>query len=499
MQPQMIQGLYGKQIQSQKMSVQQIMTMKMLSLKSMDLREEILKEVENNPALEIKFDPLSSNTQEGVPYSQKTQTDSDKFQAMLENQEDSRKTLYQHLTEQLNMQKMSDEEFEACSKLIDNLDNKGFHILAPDSLKNSLGKRFSPVILKKAMDIIHHFEPSGICVKNFEESLKIQAEIKMEEENIPPSKNKLILFILNGRFNFLDPPEIPKIQEKILLWKKENDLLQIKNSDQKNSIPEYEIFDKKYVSEERILNALNFIKTLNPFPAANFSSSAQQNFIEPDVKVTIEKGSIEKDNLENGEIFYSKEEFLKVSPVNNFLPEVGLSKEFKDSLKSKKITSSTVKDMIREKIRSANSFISTLNFRNKVIFDTLVKIISIQKEFFKKGQGNLVPLTQKDLAQIQKISESTVSRLSDSKYILCDWGLYPMKNFFSHSIHKGSNISSEKVKMKILEIVNQNSATRKKFSDQKISEILKTQGFEISRRTVAKYRSQLNISSSFKR
>ena len=129
----------------------------------------------------------------------------------------------------------------------------------------------------------------------------------------------------------------------------------------------------------------------------------------------------------------------------------------------------------------------------------LVKIISIQKEFFKKGQGNLVPLTQKDLAEIQKISESTVSRLSDSKYILCDWGLYPMKNFFSHSIHKGSNISSENVKMKILEIVNQNSATRKKLSDQKISEILKTQGFEISRRTVAKYRSQLNISSSFKR
>ena len=196
---------------------------------------------------------------------------------------------------------------------------------------------------------------------------------------------------------------------------------------------------------------------------------------------------------------FPKEEFLKVSPVNNFLPEVGLSKEFKDSLKSKKITSSTVKDMIREKIRSANTFISTLNFRNKVIFDTLVKIISIQKEFFKKGQGNLVPLTQKDLAEIQKISESTVSRLSDSKYILCDWGLYPMKNFFSHSIHKGSNISSENVKMKILEIINQNSAARKKLSDQKISEILKTQGFEISRRTVAKYRSQLNISSSFKR
>ena len=124
MQPQMIQGLYGKQIQSQKMSVQQIMTMKMLSLKSMDLREEILKEVENNPALEIKFDPLSSNAQEGVPYSQKTQTDSDKFQAMLENQEDSRKTLYQHLTEQLNMQKMSDEEFEVCSNLIGNLDSR---------------------------------------------------------------------------------------------------------------------------------------------------------------------------------------------------------------------------------------------------------------------------------------------------------------------------------------------------------------------------------------
>ncbi len=495
MQNSMVQGLYGKQVQSQKMLAHQIMAIKMLSLKSVDLREEILKEVENNPALEITFDPMT-NEKSGF----KTQNDSDAYQKILENQEDSRETLQEHLLSQLNMTKLSPEETEACRQLIFNLDQKGFFILAPDSLKSEKGKRFSPTILQKAIKIVQNFDPAGICVKNFEESLKVQAEIKLnEEENENLKSNKLILFILDGHFSFLDPPEPEKIRQKIVNWIKQNSEQKIKNEDQTQILKSYENFSEEYITEKKILGALSFIKKLNPFPASNFLSSAQNAFIKPDVSVTFEKGFLEKDDLQKGEIAFSKEEYIKVTPLNDTLPEVALSKDFSESLKSKKITNKSVEKMIKEKISSANFFINILAFRNQITFETLVKIVSIQKDFFKFGQGHLVPLTQKKLSQMQNISESTISRMADSKYILCDLGLYPMKNFFSHSLHKNSNISSDAIKLKIQKLIENQNENEKKLSDQKICEILEKEGLKIARRTVAKYRSQLNLLSSFKR
>lgn len=491
------QKLYGKQIQTQKMLPNQIMAVKMLSYKVLDLRDEILKEVENNPALEIVSDPMANEPAQNFSYSNsyKTSEDTDAFQKMLENQQDERETLQDHLISQLNMQNISPVEFDACQSLIYNLDSKGFHILSPYSLKGQHYKEFSKDTIQKALKIIQHFDPIGICVKDFEESLKVQAEILMQEEKIDINQNKLILFILDGRFSFLDPLEIPKIQKKIINWVDRNFSSEIINKDQLNSYKSYEVFDKKYVTENRILNALTFIKKLNPFPASDFLSVAETNFVKADVKVTFEKGSLESDDLEKGLISYSENEFIKVSLVDDTLPEITISKAFTDSLNSKKIDKNSTK-MLKSNLSRANYFINLLNFRKKITFDTLVKIVSIQKEFFKNGAGYLVPLTQKELAQKQNISESTVSRMSDSKFILCDSGLFPMKNFFSRSIHKNSQFSSDLVKMKILEIIKNNPG---KLSDQKISDLLKEKGYDIARRTVAKYRMQLNVSSSFKR
>lgn len=485
------------------MLAHQILTVKMISMNSMDLRDEILNEVENNPALEITFDPMSNvKSEHSESYSRHsksgTNEDSDTFQKILENQEDSRETLQEHLLSQLNMLRLPENETEVCRALIQNLDSRGYHILAPDSLKTSDGKSISLISIKKCMNIVQHLDPAGICCKNIEESLKIQADLKIEEEKSPSDHNKLILFLLNGHFDFLDPLIPAKIREKIIRWLKNQQQKKLANMDQKNSEAAYENFDEKYVTEEKILHAINFIRQLNPNPAAEFSSSRQTQFITPEVKISVEKGSVEEDKLEKGIVKISENEYLKILPLNDILPQIAISETFKNAADSLEKDSES-REKMKKSLSSANVYINSLNYRNQVVYNTIVRLAAIQKDFFIKGPGNLVPLTQKKLASLQKISESTVSRMASNKFLICDWGTYPLKSLFSHSIHSGSRISSEEAKLRIAKIISEYDEKGEKISDLKITELLNNEGFGIARRTVQKYRSLLNINSSFYR
>ena len=169
-------------------------------------------------------------------------------------------------------------------------------------------------------------------------------------------------------------------------------------------------------------------------------------------------------------------------------------------------------------------FIEDLEFRNKTIVKACCAIVRFQLAFFEKGPQFLLPLRQKDIAEVINVHEATVSRMANSKFIQCEWGLFPVKYFFSSSIAQvakaqnskiknndsaakhteggssaNDSISKESVKFEIAKIINSQKQGEKRLSDQKIVEQLEKIGIKIARRTVAKYRSQLNIESSYSR
>ena len=211
----------ASQIQTLRMSQQQIQSMKMLAMNAQELRTEIYKEVEKNPALEIVNDPFAS----GMTTVKKISTlpidythlgrssasgeeASDDFQSMLENSADMRESLQDHLMEQLNLLRLSPSEQELGKRLIYNLDNNGYHILAPISLLDRNDPLQNEVMLNKLIAILQGMDPVGICCINVEESLYIQA---LATDNAPD----LALFILDGHLDFLDPPLVQSVIKKI--------------------------------------------------------------------------------------------------------------------------------------------------------------------------------------------------------------------------------------------------------------------------------------------
>ena len=168
------------------------------------------------------------------------------------------------------------------------------------------------------------------------------------------------------------------------------------------------------------------------------------------------------------------------------LPKVRVSAEFDSSKKNSAFAKAA--------IRQAKSFLESLDFRESAIAQAAGAIVQRQIEFFRKGPGNLLPLRQKDLAAMIGVHESTVSRMASSKYLQCQWGIFPVKYFFTSAV---GDISKESVLRQIHEILDK--SPQKKLSDQKICDALAERGIKIARRTVAKYRAQMNIRPSYSR
>ena len=460
------------QTQIMKLSQKQIMAMNLIAMGNLELREEIIKKAEENPALEIsedKFTITKSSVHTGKVSSTGVEA-SEKYQAMLEAAPDKSETLQSHLLHQLNMTKLPENEENLCRKIIENLDENGYHILAPVTLLNkSTGDDEN--LLKKCITRIQNFDPEGICCNNVTESLEIQAKLKKDSP-------KIALFILHGRLELLKPPvkekvfqklqEIISEKEKMSFWTESDNEINLKKED---------------ISIEKTEEAIKFIQNLDPFPARNYKS-ASEHFIQPDVYVIQNKNSDE----------------LEVMLSNSVLPVLTLAQEFSEEEKSPILTDEN-KKKIHMQLKEAQDFIDTLDFRQEVLLNSFKQLVKIQKDFFIKGPGHLSPLTQRNFAKIIKVHESTVSRMADSKFLRCDWGTFPIKYFFSNALNTSNeeNISTDNVKLEIEKILRENNSSKKKLSDQKIADLLAEKGIKIARRTVSKYRQQLNIASSYER
>lgn len=471
------------------MSQQQLMAMKLITMSNMELRDEIYRTVEENPALEIQIDKYAdgaTNLKQGDSSSRQTVNSvhtgkeskqgaeaAEKFQKMLENAPDNTETLQSHLLHQLNMTNLPENENRLCEKIIQNLDSNGYHILAPITLiEEKAGD--TQELLKKCISIVQHFDPEGICCENFSESLKLQAELNGEAP-------ELALFLLDGNLEMLKPPVADKVAKKILDFLDQQEKLTF-NSKKFG-------FDKKDVSEEAVADAIRFIQELDPFPARNFGTTGTQ-YVQPDVFV-----SVDADGL------------VKVQLSDDTIPVLSIAKDFELADSSEGINGDE-KDFVQNHLRNAKGFIETLEFRKTALNKAFAKLAQIQEEFFKKGPGNLVPLTQRKFAEIIEVHESTVSRIADSKFVRCSWGTFPVKYFFSNGLavqgkdesqNKEEMISTDNVKIEIEKILNAQKPGDKKLSDQKIADMLAEKGISIARRTVSKYRAQLNIASSYER
>ena len=178
---------------------------------------------------------------------------------------------------------------------------------------------------------------------------------------------------------------------------------------------------------------------------------------------------------------------------DNF-PQVSINPEFLKLAKNNSKNSLSIKT----EIKKAKDFLDTLEFRQNTLLRSCIEIVRTQTDFFLHGQGNLVPLRQQDIADKLKVHETTISRMANSKFLQCEWGLFDIKYFFTNAASKkNKTISQDKAMAELKKILN--SSTGKKMSDKKLSEELEKLGIKIARRTVAKYRNKLNIDSSYNR
>lgn len=531
------------QVQTQKMSQTQIMSLKLLNMSTQELRSAIYEKAAKNPALVVTADSFqdgeknakvsvqnenrfSDNTYYGKATAAGIQA-SDNFQAALENREDFREPLSDHLLHQLNSMNLSDSEKNLCEKLIYNLDKNGFNTLAPESLvgKNAPEDEKSPEFLEKCKWIVQNLDPVGTCTNNFEESLLVQAKIK-------GNASKCTIFLLN-HFDFLNPPQTAKIKKKIENYFKESEKLAFNQNQEK--------FD---FEDEDIQESLDFIKTLDPFPARNFGTS-QASYVIPDV--IIEEIKNDESDSENDDKIA-----LKVSLSREIRPRIAVAKDYENLIEKTKIADGDTSEkaerqkaelkFARSSVNDAKVFIESVEYRESTILKSCEIIAKVQRNFFLHGPKYLAPLRQKDVAEALKVHETTISRMANSKYISCKWGIFPISYFFTNAVgnvkneksdenqnpakensedskqkkiqDRKSNLSEnqnmnqpeqnipaskEAIKAEIAEILETHKGGKKALSDQKISDLLAEKGIKIARRTVAKYRGELNISSSYER
>lgn len=439
-----------------KMNPQMYQSIKLMELPIVELRERIQQEMELNPALEIiednstvSLDESETENKEEDEYFETT-SDPGRFESARASEEHRRliegvltrpETLQEHLLWQLQLEPVNDELKTIAEILIQNLDDDGFHkekieTLFPDP----------PLGLFEAMELIRGFDPAGTCTCDYRESLNVQIRLLKDA-----------------------PHGIEKILDNLELVEREK----------------YSVLAKKTgLNEEDVRSICEYIKKLYPFPGRSFAMT-DVRYVIPDIKVTRDKDEF---------TIILNDEAFPVLSINPFFRELGDSEEKAEG------GSQTARDFARDNIREARLFIDNLSKRNKTLIRVANAILEFQRPFFLNGPKKLLPLTLKDIAGELKIHEATVSRISNGKYIQTEWGIFEIRYFFTNSISgtgsNSSNFSKESVKETIKEII---TAENRLLSDQDISAFLAQKGIALARRTVAKYRKELDMGSSYAR
>ena len=469
-----MQGLKQSLVQQQRLNLspQLVQSIKLMAMPFGELRDRIIEETEKNPALEVVSDPfvstdpfsgkdspLSWSGPEQFPVSSGGgDEESDEHQNFIEGTLHRSETLQEHLLEQLSVQKLPARVHALASLVIQNLDHDGFHITPPTELEGA----GDPQVLQAALEAVRSLDPMGCATEGFHESLVVQAKQLAVRYRLASQAQVLFhaISILENHFELLEKGRPDALVKGLAKKAGAGFTLDLEEAE--------EVFE--------------LIRSLDPFPGRAFDTGPGK-YIVPDVIV------------KTGEAGYS------VVINEEEIPILGISPFFMQ-LEGGDSPDCEARDFARESIKEAQWFMHTIARRNLTILKLARALVVFQSDFFSHGPSRLAPLRMKDIAEEIGMHEATVSRAANGKYLQCEWGLFEIKYFFSNqvgaptAVYTSGRFSKQGVKEVVREII---ANSNENLSDQKITEQLALRGIKIARRTVAKYRGELTIKSSFER
>ena len=461
---------------SQKLSPQQIQLMKMIQLSTLELEQKIESEMGENPALESGIekpsnDPLDNDYEEN----EKIETDEIEIDQYLSDDEipsyklyannyssdDDTSTipvtggisLHQHLSQQIGNLILSETEMEIAEFVIGSIDESGYLRRSNEELIDDLAFTQNLMAtesqIEKTIKAVQSLDPAGIAARSLKECLQLQLEKKKKDR---PEVGHA-LEIIKNQFDHFSHKHYSKLQERLGL------------------------------NKDELKTALDLISKLNPKPGGALSSNNQNNQIVPDFILTLEDGE------------------LNVQLNQRNAPQLKVSNTYKEMLtgysESETKTNSQLEavQFIKQKLDAAQWFIDAIKQRHQTLTLTINAILEHQREYFLTGdERKLRPMILKDIADKVSMDISTISRVANSKYIDTPYGTKLLKTFFSEGLKNedGEDVSSIEIK-KILEQLISEENKKKPLTDQTLSVLMKEKGYLVARRTIAKYREQLDI------
>jgi RNA polymerase sigma-54 factor len=488
------QALQQKQLQ--KLSPQQIQLMKLLLIPTAYLEERIKEELEENPALEMggeeiheenftddahDFDKEMANGTEddyeadgsedgydNIDISEYVTEGDDEiadYKLRDENPgetEDKQtlpfkieNTLYETLINQLGMLSLDEKQYKIAEQIVGSLDDDGYLRREISSIVDDLAFRQNIETDEEEVEYlisqIQHFEPAGICARNLKECLLLQLKRQYQEGK---KEVGLAIVMFEKYFDEFSKKHYEKIQRGL------------------------------GISSDEMKNLINIIVRLTPKPGGNVGEINRiESYIIPDFFIYNHNGKLELSlNSKNAPDLHISDGYRTIL------------KEYEKGSKKDKRQKEAV-FFIKQKIDSAKWFIDMIKQRQHTLFSTMNAIMNYQKEFFLTGDETMLrPMILKDIAEITEFDISTISRVANSKFVQTEFGTYRLKFFFSEALstESGEEVSTREVK-RILSDVIQAEEKRKPLSDERLTDILQEKGYNIARRTIAKYREQLNI------
>jgi RNA polymerase sigma-54 factor len=479
------QGL--QQSQTQKLSPQQIQFIKLLQLNSVDILQRVDMELIENPALlkagdddaaPGEVDPVSeselTNTEEAADVNVddflmeegldvkeyvNDEYDPDGFHLSDEGDEERKErplaeshTFHEELLEQFTAIAENEKELTIGNQIIGSIDDDGYLRRSLEAIINDLA--FSMNVeasideMRRVLHKIQNLEPAGIGATSLQECLLLQLKRKDQTNNLI----KLATQILADFFDDFTKKHYDRLTRMLKL------------------------------SDDELRACIHVITRLNPKPGESIDTSATQ-YITPDFILIEEAGK------------------LMVHLNSRNAPDLRISRSYLETLKGydeAKAPTREQKDtvqFIKQKLDGARWFIESIRQRHQTLLSTMNAILKFQYKFFVEGDETFLrPMILKDIAEITNLDISTISRVANSKYVQTDYGTFPLKYFFSEGIQtdEGEEVSSREVK-KILKDAIDGEEKSKPLPDERLMEILKEKGYNIARRTVAKYREQMNI------
>jgi len=452
--------------QFQNLTMQQVLapqlqqSLQILQAPTLELKNIVQQELQTNPVLEEEIGTLETEERskddrdfqeeferlakldeewrdymaQNVSYAARNPEDEERRQFFFDSIA-SQETLQQHLLEQLNTAEVTPSQREAAELIVGNIDEIGF---LQSSLEEISQNTTHPVEeLQQMLDLVQTFHPVGVGARDLKDCLLIQLRRLGKQDSIEYQ-------IVNEFLEDLGRRRFPEVARRL------------------------------GVTVEQVQQAANFISTLDPKPGQIFSPDPN-SYVLPDVSV---------DKIDGG---YS------VTLNGDQIPHLRISKTYKD-LMTHGGNGSEVRDYIREKIRSGKFLIKSIHQRQQTILNIANEIVKRQHEFLESGTAFLKPMTMVQIAQAVGVHETTVSRAISGKYMATPQGVFEMKYFFTpgYQTADGAALSNTSVKEAIADLVRSEQA-RNPLSDKEIVEILSDRGIPIARRTVAKYRAELNI------